>query len=137
VTLLRTWNLTHESTLEDTNEGDDLHDSGSGDVVGAEDGGDTVGEVRELVTRRVNVSWKVDSGAGDNLSEEGKHTDTSVLDLNVTEAIESFLVNISAQKTEGIKESKRGLSSEFFLEGLQGGSGGSLLGGRGKGGSAG
>ena len=133
----RTGNFTHESALEDSNEGDDLYDSGSGDVVGAEDGGNTVGEVRELVARRVNVSGKVDSGTGDDLSEESKLTDTPVLDFNVTEAIKALLGGISTQKTEGIEESKRGLSTEFFLEGFQGSGGSSLLRGRGKGGSAG
>ena len=77
----------------------------------------------------------MDSGAGGDLAEEGKHTDASVLDLYVSEAIEAFLV-LTAQLTEGVEETKGGLGTQFVLEGLEGG-GGSLLGHGGKGGGAG
>jgi hypothetical protein len=59
-----------------------------------------------------------------------------VLDLNVTEAVESLLGAVSRKHTEGIKESKRRLGTKLVLEGTK--RGGGLAGlGRGKGGSAG
>ncbi|KAL7466190.1 hypothetical protein ACHAXS_006486, partial [Conticribra weissflogii] len=75
----------------------------------------------------------VDSGTGDDVSEEGKLCDTSVLDLNITEAVEALLVGI-IEKSKGIEESERGLGTELGLEGLKGGGGLSGL-GRGEGGS--
>jgi hypothetical protein len=50
-----------------------------------------------------------------------------VLKLNVTKTVELFLVTIG-NKSEGIEEAERRLSSKFVLEGLQGGGGSSLLG---------
>jgi hypothetical protein len=110
------WDILHEGALKDSNKGDDLHKSSGGDGIGSDDGGDTVGVRGEGVTRVVNVSRKVDSGAGDDLSEEGKLTDASVLDLDVTKAVEAFLV-FTRKLSEGIEESKRGLGTEFALEG--------------------
>ena len=43
------------------------------------------------MTGHVNVSGKVDSVTGDNLAEEGKLTDTSVLDFDVTKAVELMM----------------------------------------------
>jgi len=84
------------------------------------------------VTRVVNVSRKVDSVTGGDLSEESKLGDTSVLELDETKAVETVLVGI-IEHTKGIEESERGLGSEFSLEGIE--DGGGLAGlGRGKGG---
>jgi hypothetical protein len=80
----------------------------------------------------VDVSGKVDSGAGGDLAKEGKHTDTSVLDLDVTKAVEAFFLNISIEKSEGIEESERSLGTELVLEGRSQSGGGSLLHGRGE-----
>jgi hypothetical protein len=91
----------HEGAFKDSNEGDDLHNSGGGDGIGAPDGGNSVGVASERVARVVNVSWKVDSGAGHNLAKEGKLADTSVLDFDVTKAVESFL-GFSTELSEGI-----------------------------------
>ena len=73
----------------------------------------------------------MDSSTGDNLSKEGKLSNTSVLDLNVTETVETFLGNISREHTEGIEESKWGLGAKLILEGVDG-SGGLGHGGRGE-----
>ena len=65
-------NITHEGTLKDSDEGDDLDKSSSGDGVRSEKGGNTVGERVEGISSIVDGSRKVDSGTGDNLSKEGK-----------------------------------------------------------------
>jgi hypothetical protein len=83
-----------------------------------------------------NGTGKVDSGSVDEVSNNSKHTDTSVLDLNITEAVELLLVSIG-DKAKGIKESKWGLSSELVLERHAQSRGAGLLLGRGKGGSRG
>mmetsp|Transcript_18965 Transcript_18965/g.28633 ORF Transcript_18965/g.28633 Transcript_18965/m.28633 type:complete len:235 (-) Transcript_18965:68-772(-) len=121
-------NITHEGDLQPSNEGDDLALSLEGDGVRSDQGGNTVGEGVEGVSGVVDVSGKVDSGTGDNLAKEGKLSDTSVLDLNVTETVETFLGAVSGEHAEGIEESKRRLDSKLILEGVQGGGGGLVLG---------
>ena len=66
------WDILHEGDLKETNEADDLSDSVEGNGIGSLDGSNTVGVGIEGVTGVVNVSWKVDSGTGDDLSQEGK-----------------------------------------------------------------
>ena len=129
-------NITHEGALKNSNEGDDLNKSGGGDGVGAEEGSNTVGEGVEGVTGVVDGSGKVDSGAGHDLSKEGKLGNTSVLDLNITETVESLLGAVARKHTEGIEESKRRLGTKLILEGTE--RGGDLAGlGRGESGGAG
>jgi hypothetical protein len=118
------FDVLHDGKLEEANEGKHLEGSGSGDGIRAEKGGDTVGVGRECVSGHVNVSRKVDSVTGDNLSEEGKLTDTSVLDLDVTETVELLLVTVGNQ-TEGIEESKGSLGTELAIESHVGGDRGS------------
>ena len=121
-------NITHEGDLQPSNEGDDLALSLEGDGVRSDQGGNTVGEGVEGVSGVVDVSGEVDSGTGDDLAKEGKLSDTSVLDLNITETVETFLGNVSGEQAEGIEESKRRLDSKLILEGVQGGGGGLVLG---------
>jgi hypothetical protein len=128
--------VTHDGAFEESNEGDQLDKSSSGDGIGAREGGDSIGERREGVSGVVNVSWKVDSSTGDNLSKEGKLTDTSVLDLDVTETVETVLVG-SVEESHRIPASKRSLGTEFVFEGIVQSRGGGLLGGRGEGSSRG
>jgi hypothetical protein len=125
--------ITHDGAFEESNEGDQLDESSSGDGIGARDGGDSIGEGGEGVSGVVNVSWKVDSSTGDNLSKEGKLTDTSVLDLDVTETVETVLVG-SIEQSHGIPTSKRSLGTKFVFEGIVQSRTGGLLGGRGEGG---
>jgi len=112
------WDVLHDGALQESNKGDHLDKTGGGDGVGADEGGDTVGERVEGVTGVVDGSWEVDSGTGDDLSKEGKHTDTSVLDLDETEAVEAIFI-LSCDDTEGIVEAKRRLGTKFVLEGVQ------------------
>ena len=127
------WNILHEGDFEETDEADDLSNSVEWNGIRSLDGGNTVRVRVEGVTRVVNVSWKVDSGTGDDVSKEGQLGNTSVLDLNVTKTVEAFFVG-SVEQTKGIPETKRRLDTEFILESrsLQGGVG--CLLGRGEGG---
>ena len=84
-------NITHEGNLQPSNEGDDLALSLKGDGIRSDQGGNTVGEGVEGVSSVVNVSGEVDTSTGDDVTQEGKLSDTSVLDLNVTETVETFL----------------------------------------------
>jgi hypothetical protein len=114
----------HDGELKEANEGNKLADASTRD---GGKGGETVGDIGELKARVVNVSRETDSGLLDEVSSDGKHTDASVLDLDVTETVELLLVAIGNQ-AEGIEESKRSLGTELVLEGLQGGGGGGVLG---------
>ena len=129
-------NITHEGNLQKSNEGDDLALSVEGDGIRSDQSGNTVGVRVEGVSGVVDVSGEVDSGAGDDLTQEGKLSDTSVLDLNVTETVEALLGAVSGEHAEGIEESKRGLGTELILEGVEGGGGLANL-GRGEGGGRG
>ena len=70
----------------------------------------------------------MDSVTGDDLAKEGKLTDTSVLDLDVTKAVETLLVGI-LKKAKRIEETKRGLDTKLGLEGVKSGGGLANLGG--------
>mmetsp|Transcript_20836 Transcript_20836/g.32765 ORF Transcript_20836/g.32765 Transcript_20836/m.32765 type:complete len:219 (-) Transcript_20836:33-689(-) len=113
-------NIAHEGALQPSNEGDDLNKSRGGDGVGSEEGGNSVGEGVEGISGVINISGKVESSTGHNLAQEGELTDAAVLNLDVTEAVESLLGDISGEHAEGIEESKRGLGAKFVLEGIDG-----------------
>mmetsp|Transcript_12326 Transcript_12326/g.8633 ORF Transcript_12326/g.8633 Transcript_12326/m.8633 type:complete len:228 (-) Transcript_12326:59-742(-) len=113
-------NILHYSKLKSSNEGDDLEKTGLWDGTYS---GPSVRDGVEGSSCGVDVTWKVDSGTGGDLSEESKLGDTSVLDLYVTKAVETFLVNISVQKSKRIEESKRRLGTKLGLEGVEGGGG--------------
>ncbi len=137
-----TWEITgfstvgrvlHDGKLEQANEGNNLSESGAGDGIGSGDGSPSVGKTVEGVTSVVNVTRKVDAIAGDDLSQESKLSDTSVLDLNVSKAVEALLVG-TIEQAEGVEESKGGLGTELVLEGREGGGGlANLSGGEGSG----
>ena len=122
---LSSGNVLHDEKLKSSNEGNNLGNSGT------RDGGKStkaVGDISESGSGVVNVSRKADSGLLDEVSDDGKHGDTSVLDLDVTETVELLLVTIG-DKAKGIEESERSLGTKLVLEGLEGGGGGGLLGG--------
>jgi hypothetical protein len=127
-----TGDVTHEGALKDSNGGNHLDKSSGGDGVGSDKSGNTVGVRVERVSGVVDVSGKVDSCSGGDLSKECKHTDTSVLDLDVTKAVETIFLDISGEKSEGVEESKRGLGTELVLKGRSQSGGGSLLRSRGE-----
>jgi hypothetical protein len=78
------------------------------------EGGETVGNIGEGKSGAVNTSWETASGLGNEVSDNAEHTDASVLDLDVTKTVESFLVTVS-DHTERIEESKRSLEVRRFL----------------------
>ncbi len=80
----------HDEQLKETNEGEDLDKSGVGDIFESSNSGFDGGERCSLV---VNVSGDTGTEGGVDVSENGKHGNTSVLDFDVTKTIESFLVN--------------------------------------------
>ena len=121
-------NITHEGNLQPSNEGDDLALSLEGDGIRSDQGGNTVGEGVEGVSGVVDVSGEVDTSTGDDVTQESKLSNTSVLDLNVTETVETFLGAVSGEHAEGIEESKRRLDTKLILESVQGGGGGLVLG---------
>ena len=123
-------NILHETNFEESNEGDHLDKSGSRDGVRSDKGGNSVRVGVESISGVVDASRKVDSTTGGDLSKEGKHTNTSVLDLDVSETVELCLVTVF-NESKRIEESKRRLGTELRRESLEGG-GGSLLLGRGE-----
>jgi hypothetical protein len=109
------WDILHHSTLKDSDESNQLDKSSSRNGVRTEQSGNTVGVGVEGVTRVVDVSWKMDSGTGGDLSEERKHADAAVLELDVTKAVESLLA-LTVELSERIVESERSLGTELVLE---------------------
>jgi len=119
--------ILHDGKLKSSDEGNDLSESGSGDGIRSEKGGSSIRERVESVSGKIDGSRKVESGTGDELANEGKHTDASVLEFDVSETVELGLVTI-LDESQRIVESKGFLSSELALESLKGGGGGGLLG---------
>jgi hypothetical protein len=77
----------------------------------------------------------VESGTGDELANEGQHTDASVLDFDVSETVELGLVTI-LNESQRIVEPDGFLGTDLVLERVDGGGGRGLL-GRGEGRSGG
>lgn len=59
------------------------------------------------MTVEVNIATKVDATAGDDLTKEGKLADATVLELDVAEALETFLINV-------VKHAKRVPETNLF-----------------------
>ena len=107
----------HDASLEETNEKKELNESAGGDGF---EGSKSVGDGCEGGSREVNVSRKTNSGLLDEVSDNTEHANTSVLDLNESEAVKLRLVTIS-DKAKGIEEAKRGLGTKLVSESAQGG----------------
>ena len=98
------WHILHDGNFEQTDEREDLNEALGGDGIRSEDGGKTVGVGVEGVSGVVDVTGEVDSGAGHDLSQEGELGDASVLDLDITEAVESLLVGAIEQAVAKAKK---------------------------------
>jgi len=121
---LSSGDVLHDEKLKESYEGNELEKSSLGDSTNSSP---SIGDGVEGGSGVVNVSGKVDTSTGDDVSEESKLTDTSVLELNVTETVETVLVSI-IKKSKRIEESKRRLNSDLTLESVEGSGGLSNLG---------
>ena len=95
-----TCDVLHDSQLEESDEGNDLADTGT------TDGGERTEAIRdigEVKARVVDGTRETDSCLLDEVSEHTKHTNTPVLDLDVTETFELLLVTVCDQ-TQGVEE---------------------------------
>ena len=105
-----TWEFTlssdilHDTQFKEANEGKDLEGSSDGD---SEGGIPSVSKIRELGSVVADLSGKVDSGSVDEVSNNSKHADTSVLDLDVTER-SNFSWSPSATRPRGSKNPRGG-----------------------------
>ena len=123
-------NILHDEKLKEANEEKDLEPAIGGDGVGAEESIKSIGIRVEGISGGVNITGDVHSSTGDDVTQEGKLADTSVLDLDVTKTIEAGLAGI-VEQAEGVEETKRRLGTKLTLEGVEGGGGLAGL-GRGK-----
>jgi hypothetical protein len=132
VTRKRSLGLLPSNKLQSSAEGKDLESTGNRDREGGIPTGAKVGKLGSVGR---DVTREVDSGLVDKVSNNTKHADTSVLDLDSSKAIELLLVAIS-DKAKRIEKPERRLGSKLVLEAhLQGrGAAGAL--GRSKGGGA-
>ena len=134
--LVLSGNILHDEKLKESNGEKNLKSSIGGNIEGTIP---SISNIRELGSIKGDISGEVESGTGDDVTQEGKHTDTSVLDLNVTETVETALASL-IEHSQRIEESKRRLGTELALEGVKGGGGlaglgrGESSGGGGKGG---
>jgi hypothetical protein len=126
--------ILHESKFQESNKSEDLQCAGNWH---GERGSPARSKVGELGARVVNVTRKVDASLVDKVSDNSKHANASMLDLNVSEAVKLFLVSVG-DHAERIKETKRSLGTKLILKRHAGGDGrtGRLL-RRGKGGNRG
>ncbi|KAL7564620.1 hypothetical protein ACA910_009310 [Epithemia clementina (nom. ined.)] len=120
----------HHKQFQETNKGKNLQSTSNRD---GERSIPAIAQVRELGARVVNVTWQVDAGGVHQVSDNTQHADTFMFDFDVTKTVKFRLVTIS-NNSKRVEEAKASLGTQFLLEGLQC-TGGSLLGGRGKGGS--
>lgn len=112
-------NVLHDEQLEEADEEKDLKLAVGGDGIGSEERGDAVGVGIEGVAGGVDVARDVQSGAGDDLAQEGELADAPVLDFDVSEAVESSLAGL-VEESKRIEEAERRLGSQLRLEGIQG-----------------
>jgi hypothetical protein len=117
--LVLSGNILHDEKLKESDEEKDLKGSVSRNLEGASP---SLSDIRELGSIEGDISRKTNSGTGGDLSEEGKLADTSVLELNETETVETALTSFIEQ-SQRIEEAKRGLGTELVLEGVKGGGG--------------
>ena len=110
----------HDGNFQKSDKRDQLHETGGGNGVGPDQGGNTIGERIKGIPGVVNISRQVEAPTCHDLSEEGKLTDPSVLDLDVPEPIEAFLGAVTVEQAKGVKEPKGGLGSKLILEGADG-----------------
>ncbi len=111
-------NIGHDLELKEADESKSLDKSRSWDSIRSIDSGKSIGVgVKGAIGG--DVSGKVVSGTGDEVSNEGKLGHTSVLELDVTKTVECLLVG-TVKEAKGIPESKRSLGTDLALESVEG-----------------
>jgi len=99
------------TNLDEADEGNNLGDATKGHGL---EGGEAVlhaGE-RDPVG---DFARKTNASSGHNVAEDGKHRNTSVLGLDLTEAIETLLVSL-IQETERVPETKGRLNTNLDVK---------------------
>jgi len=91
--------ILHEGNFKETNEANDLSNSRKWDGIRTLDGSNTIGEGVEGITLGVDDSSEMNTATGDDLTQEGQHTNTSVFDFGVSKTFEVFLISITGKKT--------------------------------------
>jgi len=114
----------HNEEFQKAHKEDDGDQALLGNTRLGRNGSDTVGVIGKLVAGVINVAGKTNAGTGDELTDNGEHTNTSVLDFDGTETIESGLRSVG-DDAEGIEEAQWRLGAEFVLVGGEGCSTGS------------
>mmetsp|Transcript_15573 Transcript_15573/g.23220 ORF Transcript_15573/g.23220 Transcript_15573/m.23220 type:complete len:226 (-) Transcript_15573:8-685(-) len=112
-------NILHDEDLEESNESENLKESRRRDC------GKSIESIRDVSESGSIVgdcSGKTDSSLLDKVSYNSKHSNTSVLKLDVTKTIELSLVTIS-YKSKRIEESKRSLCTKSIIESIKRGGG--------------
>merc|ERR1719463_880825 len=92
----------HYEKFQESAEEENLSEGGRSDVF---DGLETVADIVESPSGEIDVSVKTVSGVSPEVSNNGKHTDTSVFEFDVTKTVEPFLA-CSLKDFQGIVETK-------------------------------
>lgn len=108
-------NISHNADLQEGDERQDLKKSSGGDGVRSVDSGKSIRERIERVSGAVNISREVVSSTRNKVADEGKLRNTSVLQLDVSQTVESLLVG-SVEEAKRVPEAKRSLCTELRLE---------------------
>mmetsp|Transcript_28988 Transcript_28988/g.37885 ORF Transcript_28988/g.37885 Transcript_28988/m.37885 type:complete len:218 (+) Transcript_28988:195-848(+) len=115
-----TIDILHDKDFQESNECQNLQKTAGGDVTQACKARLDTGKARSRV---INITGNTNTTGGGDVSRNGKHGNTSVLQFHITKTIETRLILIQ-YKIQRIPESQRLLSTHLFFEGLDGGGGG-------------
>jgi hypothetical protein len=98
----------HDVELKESDESNNLKESGGRDVGNS---GKSGLDGSEGMSGEVNVSGQTNTIGSGDVSQDGKHGNTSVLHLNITKTVESLLVN-TIQQVQGIPRDSRKRKNE-------------------------
>ena len=107
--------VVHDAELEEEDEGNNLREAVLGDGIGPNERGEAARVRREGMAGVVDVAVEVVSRSGSYLSKEGKHGNSAVLDLDISQTVKPFLIGV-IEHAKRIEESERGLGSDFRLD---------------------
>jgi len=105
------WNVLKE-VLEETDRADQLEGSAVGH---RRESSESVGDIGELSSIVGDKSGETNSRFLDEVTNDGKHRNTAVLELNISETIELCLITVSDQ-SKRVEKAERGLRSESVFE---------------------